>query len=215
MRSVLLIGFLAPFALIACGDASQDEAPLDWGGTTPHFVARGTINHENAGFDIRGSAASSGDSVWCGREYLAPRKSDGTFDLTRARHDATEIAGNIVVNGQERSFELEIRGHSMQAEKPGAKVKIVPRVDGTPPSADAAWADWEWHSKDGLDLYEGSAQDGTFELRLFSGTPGEGGIVIPSGEGSVGGILNARWSVSESLNISFTATCAETEVEEE
>jgi hypothetical protein len=89
-------------------------------------------------------------------------------------------------------------------------------VDGVDPPANGVWAEWEWHSADGeQDLYDASAQEGRFTLQLFSGTPSEGGLVIPAGEGSVGGFLNARWSLEDSLTVSFTALCTENDIEEE
>jgi hypothetical protein len=173
------------------------------------------LNKEALDFATTGSEAASGSGVWCGIEYIAPRLADGSMDLARARHSTTEIDGFATIKGQVRTFEFEMMNHSLQTDTNGAKVKIVPRVDGAVPPADSMWADWEWHSEEVTDIYEGSAQDGMFELRQFTGTPGAGGVVIPSGSGSVGGFFQARWSVNESLTISFTVPCLETSIEEE
>jgi len=214
MRDAFLFRLLAPFVLIACG-ASTDDPGAQWEGATPHFHARGFLNGENLDFATTGDEAASASRVWCGLEYVAPRLGDGTLDLSRARQVTTEIDGYAMINGKERTFEFEMMNHSLQTERTGAKVKIVPRVDGADPPADSMWTDWEWHSEEIADIYEGSAQDGTLELRQFTGTPGPGGVVIPNGDGTVGGLFQARWSVNESLTISFTVRCTDTTVEEE
>jgi hypothetical protein len=217
MRDAFLLRLLVPLVplvLVACA-ATSEEPAAQWEGATPHFHLRGALNKETLDFATTGSEAASGSRVWCTIEYIVPRLADGSMDLARARHNKTEIDGYATIKGQERTFEFELMNHSLQADTTGAKVKIVPRVDGAVPPADSMWADWEWHSEEVADIYEGSAQDGTFELRQFLGTPGAGGVVIPSGSGSVGGFFQARWSINESLTISFTVPCLETSIEEE
>jgi hypothetical protein len=62
-------------------------------------------------------------------------------------------------------------------------------------------------------LLEAAAQEGRFVLGQFTGSPGEGGVVIPEG-GHVGGYAEARWSVTDSLKISFSVLCKQSDVEE-
>jgi hypothetical protein len=215
MRHLSLISIAAAMFLIGCGAADAEETPGAWQGESPHFSAHGFINGENVEFTISGDDVASGSQVWCEREYLAPRGTDGTFDLTRAHQSVADIVGQTVVHGEDRTFELEIRNDSFNSEALNSAFTVVPRVDGMDPSAGAAWLDWEWHGLDGTDIYEASAQDGKFELKLLTGSPGEGGVVIPAGEGALGGFLSARWSVNESLTVSFTVPCTVSDVEEE
>jgi hypothetical protein len=169
------------------------------------------LNGEDISIAIEGAQAANGTSAWCAREYEAPTLADGSLDLARARSTSTEINGFATIGGQERFFELELRDNELQNGALGASVAIIPR-DIDDPGAGEVHLDWEWHVGD-ADLYEASAQEGNLRLRLFTGTPGEGGVVIPSGEGSIGGLLEARWSIDESLSVSFTLPCIATEVE--
>jgi hypothetical protein len=215
MRHSSLVTLLVPLFVIGCGSSDEEKPPGAWEGTTPHFSAHGFMNGENVDIRITGDDAATGSEVYCGREYVAPRGTDGELDLTRARMSVADIVGNAIVGGEERSFELEIRNHSFGSDQLNLALTVVPRVDGVDPARGAAWLDWEWHGTDGEDIYEASAQDGSFEFKLLTGAPGEDGVVIPAGEGSVGGFVNARWSVNESLTVSFTVPCTVSDVEEE
>lgn len=192
------------------GCAQKEEAPpaLTWQGETPHLMVAGRLNGEEVAIEVSGEEVANGSVAWCKREYEAPTREDGTLDLAAARSTATEVAGLAVVNDEERLFELEIRQRAIQSEDVGAVISVVPNVT----AANEARVDWEWHLGD-VDLYEASAQEGHLQFELFTGTPGEGGVVIPSGEGSIGGTIDARWSLDDSLRVSFTVPCMETEVE--
>jgi len=200
-------------ALIACGGDSEHEPAGKWNGERPHFSIQGYLNGEELALSIEGDDVADGTSIWCEREYRAPLV-DGEPDLSQAVHAETTIGGYATVEGEERSFELELLGHALQNDEPGTAVRIVPRVDDMEPESDQMWLEWEWTTIDGEDLLEAAAQEGSFVLHQFSGMPGEGGIVIPEGEGYVGGYAEARWSVDERLSISFTVLCTENEVEE-
>ncbi len=208
------VSVLAPIAcllLVACPADSEETAIEGWQGDEPHFAVKGFLNGEDLDFSIDGD--DTGASVWCEREYLVPLV-DGEPDLSQARQSETTVAGFVTIDGQERAFEFELLSHSLQDDEPGAELSIVPRVDGVDPESDELWIEWEWATPDGETLFEAAAQEGTLVREQFSGTPGEGGVIIPDGEGFIGGYLQARWSVDESLTISFSVACTEHEIEE-
>lgn len=199
--------------LAACGVSSEDQPAGAWLGETPHFSASGLLNGEQIEISLDGDGAADGTLVWCEREYQAPTL-DGVLDLSRAEHMDTTITAEVMIAGEERIFALEFLSHALQFDAPGTAVEVVPRVDDQRPPADKMWLEWEWSTLDGQDLLESAAQEGSFVLGEFTGTPGEGGVVIPAGEGFVGGYADARWSIDERLRISFTVLCTEIDVEE-
>jgi hypothetical protein len=209
----LAIG-LAACGLLACaGSASEPEGERGWQGEEPHFVLHGLLNGEQLDVRIDGAGAESGESVWCEREYEVPLV-DGAADLSQARHIETAITGFATVDGEERIFQLELKRHALQADAPGTRVVIVPRNDEVEPEENEVWFEWEWQTIDEEDLFEAAAQEGTFVLGAFTGEPGEGGVIIPEGEGIVGGSADVRWSVEEQLHLSFSVRCTSNDVEE-
>jgi hypothetical protein len=207
-RNLVVLGAAV---MAGCAGEQESGSGLEWRGETPHLLIQGRLNGEDVAIDVNGDGAASGSVAWCAREYEAPVLEDDSLDMARATYTATEITGFATVGGEERTFDLELRDHAMQSGDIGASLSVVPD-DSTDVAADEVRIDWEWHLGD-LDLFEASAQDGRIELELFTGAPGEGGVVIPSGEGSVGGVVEARWGLDESLSVSFTLPCLETEVE--
>lgn len=197
-------------ALMACASESP-QAPIgEWRGDEPHFSVHGLLNGEMLDFSIDGDA--QGAQVWCEREYAAPI-ADGETDLSRATHTDTRIDGYVTIAGEERVFEIEFLRHPLQDDEPGTELTVVPRVDEELPGAHELWIEWEWATIEGEPLFEAAAQRGRFVLGEFTGTPGEGGVVVPAGEGLVGGYVEARWSVNESLTVSFTVPCMENSIE--
>jgi hypothetical protein len=196
--------------LTACPAEDTESSVAGWQGDEPHFVVKGFLDGEEVDFSIDDDA--TGLNVWCEREYGAPLV-DGEPDVARAEHLETTIAGTVMINGEERSFELELLNHALQDEEPGTELNVIPRVDGTEPESDELWVEWEWADVEGETLFEAAAQEGMVVHELASGDTGEDSNVIPDGEGFVGGFIEARWSLDEKLTISFTVLCTEHEVE--
>jgi hypothetical protein len=214
--SQLVTASLACFvhcALTACGSDSTASPSGGWKGEQPHLSIQGFLNGEDVAVSMDGEGLADGTTVYCERKYQAP-DLDGAADLAHATQTEVTIIGTATVAGQMRNFELELMGHALQYDKPGTKLTIVPRVDDVMPKAREMWLEMEWSTLDGEDLLESAAHDGSFTLELFSGEPGEGGVVIPEGEGHVGGYAEARWSVDEKLKISFSSICMTNDVEE-
>lgn len=211
--AIAVVG-LCSLGSVACkSDEDGSEETTSWEGDEPHFTARGFLNGEEIDIRIDGADAEDGSSVWCEREYEVPLV-DGAADVSMARHIETVVTGFATIGGQDRIFQLEIKQHALQDDQPGDSIAIVPRVDEVPPEEGEAWFDWEWQTADEEDLFEASAQEGEIVVGAFSGEPGEGGVIIPEGEGFVGASADARWSVDERLSISFTVLCTANDIEE-
>lgn len=199
--------FVVGSALSAsCSDAASGVA---WVGDEPHLVAHGTLNGETLDIDVRGADAIAG-MITCERQYSAmPLASDPTMpDLTTARFEEVTFDLQLVIGGETRLVEIEVKYHDLQSDPIGTEITVVPRVEGVDPAADEVVFEWEWHTVPGdVTYFEESAQSGTVTLESFTGTPGNGTAVIPEGDGSIGITARVRWSPTESLDISFTAPC--------
>jgi len=189
--------------LPACGSTPSVEEPLDegWLGAAEHFRVLGTLDGED--LDIDGAAELS-----CVLEWDVPGSADAP-DYDAGRMVEIKIEGRL----DERRFELELKRHDFQSDAEGATIAIVPRDDEVDPGPGEAWLEWEWHSLDGEDLYEQAAASGSIELGQLTGEVDETGLVLSPETGAAGAWIDARWSPTESLLVSFTAPCTESNVE--
>ena len=198
----------------ACASKGEDTASA-WQGAEPHLSVRGYLNGENLDIQLTGEAATA-SNLWCGRKYVGPPDANGAPDVTLSKLYKTNVYAQVTVGNEARRFELEFKPHDFQTDSAPRLVKVVPRVDDMSVASDSMWVDLEWHTPDGeTDLLETSAQTGAFELEMYSGEPGEDGLMIPEGEGSFGGYLSAKWSEQEHLEVSMTAPCTENELDVE
>jgi hypothetical protein len=209
----VLVACFVHSALAACGSDSMAAPSGSWKGEQPHLSIQGFLNGEDVAVSEDGDGLADGTTAWCERKYQAPTV-DGAADLANAKQTEVTIAGFATVGGQKRHFELELMGHALQYDKEGTRLTIVPRVDDVETKPGQMWLELEWSTLDGEDLLESAAHDGNFTLGLYSGAPGEGGVVIPEGDGHVGGYAEARWSLDEKLTISFSVLCTTNDVEE-
>jgi hypothetical protein len=213
LRPVSLVVCCALFAL-GCGTEDDAGADVTWQGEAAHLIVKGHLNGEDLDFAITGEDAADTDRVWCGREYAGPPDANGDPDVTKAKLYKTNIYAQVTVGGEDRRLELELKPHDFQSDEVPSTAKIIARVDGESVAADETWLEFEWHTPDGEgDLLETSAQTGTLELELYSGQPGDDGLIIPAGEGSIGLKLDAKWSENERLQVSVTALCTESELD--
>jgi hypothetical protein len=199
---------------IGCGADDAQDPQLTWQGGAAHLMVKGHLNGEDLDVAITGEDAADTATLWCGREYGGPPDANGDPDVTRAKLYKTNIYAQVTIGGEDRRLELELKPHDFQADAVPSTTRIIARVDEESVATDATWLDFEWHTPDGEgDLLETSAQTGTFELELYSGEPGADGLIIPAGEGSIGGRLDAKWSENERLQVSVTAPCTESELD--
>lgn len=216
MTLLIRAAFLASLCALGTGCSGEDDdsTSLSWQGAEPHLIVKGHLNGEDLDLSITGQDAADPSKVWCAREYAGPPDDNGEPDVSRAKLYKLNIFALVTVDGEERRLELEFKPHDFQADAVPSTARVIPRVDDEAIDADATWLDFEWHTPDGEgDLLETSAQTGHFELELYSGEPGEDGLMIPAGEGSFGGTLDASWSEQERLQASVTAVCTENELD--
>ncbi len=197
----------------ACGEEKSDTS-LSWQGAEPHFVVKGHLNGEDLDLSIVGEAAADPERVWCGREYDGPPDANGEPDVSLAKLYKVNVYAQVNIGGEARRLELEFKPYDFQAATVPSSIEIVARVDDESVAESAMWTDFEWHTPDGEgDLLETSAQTGRFELELYTGEPGDDGLMIPEGEGSIGGTMDASWSEQDRLQVSMTALCTENELD--
>ncbi len=219
LRPGLLSLAIVPVLSLGC-PPPEETPPADeltgWLGAAPHVAIQGRLDGEDLDLRLEGAAAADATKVFCTREYVAADDGTGNADLTTARNTEVKVNAPFTVGDQERVVELEFKKHDFQSDAPDTNVDIVVRDDTQDPAADQMWLELEWHlAADDSDLFESAASDGTFQLGEFTGTPGEGGVVIPDNEGSVGGFADVVWGVDETLKISVSAPCAANAVEVE
>jgi hypothetical protein len=211
------IRFLAlacSLATFACGSDDTKEESFAWKGAEAHLVAQGYLNGEDISIALTGSAAQDPEKLWCSREYVGPDDGTGEPDVSRAKLQEVTLNAIVNIGGQDRLLQLELKPHDFQSDTVPTQLKVVARVEDQTPPSNALWAEFEWLTADGEgDILETSAQAGTFRLELFTGEPGEDGLVIPEGEGMFGGSLAAKWSEQEELRISVSAPCLESELD--
>lgn len=206
---LMLLAFAASSSL-GCSSDDKSDSPLTWSGEESHLVVKGHLNGEDLDISLTGSVAADPAMLWCAREYDGPPDADGNPDVTRAKLYKVNVLGIVTIGGEDRRLELEFKPHDFQADAVPSATNIIARVDGEAVAANESWLDFEWHTPDGEgDLLETSAQTGKLDLELYSGEPGEDGLTIPEGEGSIGGLLDAKWSENERLQVSFSAPCTE------
>ncbi|MBI4511360.1 MAG: hypothetical protein HY698_17135 [Deltaproteobacteria bacterium] len=219
MRAGTLLISLPVVLFLMAGCGAEDETDgLAWGGTTPHLTVKGSLKSkleldgtyemENIDLRLQGADASDLTKFSCEREWDVPLV-DTKPDYAHGKMvEIKLVLPQVTVGSETRSLEIEFKRHDFQKDKVGSIVKIVPRIDGTDPAADSMWFEWEWVYPNEAE-YEQSASAGQFTLNEFTGKVDETGLIIPGNTGTVGGVLNARWSPTENLEVSFTAKCGE------
>ncbi len=204
--------------VVICGCAPTDdhEALTSWRGDDVHFIANGNIGGDSLEIEHTEGDALESSRLWCEREYIVPLDADGSRDYVSGYLDEFKLGGIFSIAGEERRLELEFKRHDFRLDAPGTTIKIVPRVENQTPANDEFWLEWEWHTVGGesAKFFEQSAVTGHFEIQRFSGQPGDDGLVIPSGEGKIGGVVAATWSATETISLSFTVPCTITKIYE-
>jgi hypothetical protein len=213
-QSTLLVFFVLLAACDAPNIAANNEPLEQWLGAEPHFAVQGRINGEDLDLRLPDDIAADATSLSCRLEYDVPVDLAGEPDFANGRLKEIKLRAPFQFGSELRVAELELKHHDFQRD-PTDVVNVVPRPeDNTLPAANEMWLEWEWHlAVDGEEMFEAAAESGTFALGQLTGTPGPDGLVIPEGEGSVGGFARATWVGGEELLISVTAPCTESDVD--
>ena len=198
--------------LTACGASKEASQPAQWLGVTPHLQVKGVLSREQVDIDVSGPAAADTTKLWCERHYQISTSGG----KKKGKLSKLTLNAIVPIAGQSRHLVMDIEGVDLQRTLAGNGVTVVPRLRTSPLQTGQTWLTWYWFINDatGAMLFAESAQQGVFTLGEFTGTPGSDGLIIPNNQGSVGGHLFARWSEYDALEMSFTAKCALSIVEQ-
>lgn len=214
-RGTLGIGMVG-LALAACSDeAMGTTAPASWEGTAPHLVAVGEVDGETIDFTLRGDAADVG-SVYCERNYVVPSLAD-TSTWSDGYLEKIELKWEVVVDGAERVYQIELAGHDFDASSDGATLDVVAYDEEGERAGTTLQAaiEWEWE-EDGSEHERGAESEdggGSFMRGMVTGSPGADGVVIPDGEGTFGGYLHLTWASGDHLDVSFSVGCGSNDLD--
>jgi len=203
-----LVSFLAS-ALAGCGSGSSggSDSVTGWLGDSPHLAITGSFQGQTFDVHMMGADASG---VYCHRFYAplpgTQPDANGNYDTSQTYFVMKELGGVIDLGGTPTEFTISYWRHDVAA---GTDLQVVPRMFGTSIPDGETWSDINLFPPGGdvLAGIESAAASGTVEMKLNSGTPDQGGIVIPSG-GRTGEYIAVTWGPEDHLNVSTTADCA-------
>lgn len=204
----LLLSIVAPVVFAACGSGSDPgSSSVDqWLGESNHLAISGTFQDKTFNVHLEGDAASG---VYCNRLYapLPGTEPDaaGGYDTSQVYFVMKELGGVIDLDGTPTEFSISYWRHDMPA---GIALTVVPRVFGTSIPDGQTWSDINLFEPgtNVLNGIESAAASGTVSIKLNTGLPDAGGIMVPSG-GRTGEHITVTWGPHETLNISATADC--------
>ena len=218
-RVFLVMGMSA--MLVGCGAAANNNGtPTKWEGATRHLKIVGTIMGEMLNIDVSGAAAMDTANLWCEREYQVPSDANGMPNYAAGHNSEVRIKAPVMVAGAPRLIDLGLKRHDFQLDPAGHNVPVIPRDDANSPcglnscSNDSMWLSWTWRdATTKAATYKMAAVSGTYTTGEFTGTPDQTGLMIPENTGSVGGFATGQWSATESLTISFDASCTTNQID--
>lgn len=218
-RVFLVMGMGA--MLVGCGAAANNNGtPTKWEGATRHLKIVGTIMGEMLNIDVSGAAAMDPNNLWCEREYQVPNDSNGMPNYAAGHNSEVRIKAPVMVNGAPRLIDLGLKRHNYQNDPANTIVPVIPRDDANSPCGLAGctnsnmWLSWTWRDAATSAVnYKMAAVSGNYTTGEFAGTPDQTGLMIPANTGSVGGFAVGQWSATESLTISFDASCTTNQID--
>lgn len=175
------------------------EAPNEWIGATPHFVLMGTLNGRPVDIQYLDIGAAEGVATFEGKREYLPGEAGW-------RYGDFEVALQAVIDGAEKSFELEVENADFLQHSLPASFELGPEnfPDGTRAFLEAST---EWETEAGSVNEEIGGWTGTLTLAEDSGTPDAEGLVP---DGLIGGHMVAQHG-DDRLVLSFTVLVAEYE----
>jgi hypothetical protein len=180
-------------------------APTQWLGETPHFVMVGNFGDYQFNINMADLGATPDAPATGKREY---RTNDaGSLALIDF-----EVAVNAVMNGIERTIELEFANADFNTANLPMSFAIEPGAEfpeGAKASLEVQF-EWEWVEKSAIVNEEGLIDAGTLDLSLNQGTAEANGTAP---NGMIGGFATATKD-GETLAISFTVPVAEAEIDD-
>lgn len=199
---LLPLPVLAQDATVTTGN-TLTAPPGEWLGDMPHFVMMGTLSGRPVDIQYLDIAAAEGIDGFEGKREYLPRDGGGW------RYADFEVALSAVIDGIEKSFELEFENfdftqHSLPATFTLGGVNFPEGLAGFVEIA----AEWETGGVSVND--EIGAWAGTLTLVTDMGTPDAEGLVP---DGMIGGFMVAQ-NGDDTLVASFTVPVVEYEKDE-
>jgi hypothetical protein len=199
---------------MGCYRLDDPAGPTHWLGDEAHIDVGGRLG--GIEFDVSAGPAppANENEVWCERRYLVPT-APGNLQLWELGTLPTvEIHALLpVADGIER-LTVRLQGKDLASQSLDEPADVMPLHPDAELLPGEVAVEWVWANDHQEPAYQAAAVSGVFELRLRSGMPGADGLVIPAGEGAVGGWLEALWRPGEAVRASFTAPCTSSELTE-
>lgn len=211
--SLLLGTSLAQAAELSAEDAAINrtatlgapaEAPSAWLGETPHFIMVGAFGDYSFNINLPDLAAAEA-SVTGKREY--GRAASGALSLIDF-----EIAANAVMDGIERTIELEFANADFATHTlpMGFDITSEAEFPEGPLASLEVQFEWEWVEKSTIVNEEGLIDAGRLDLALNQGEPDADGVAA---NGLIGGFATATRD-GKTLTLSFTVPVTEGEIDD-
>ena len=205
--------FVLPLLLLPVAAMAQDatvtpgnilgDPPATWLGEVPHFVLMGTLSGRTVDIQFREIATATGiDNFEGKREYLPGE--GGAW-----RYGDFEVALAAVIEGVEKSFELEFENHDFRQHSLPATFALG-GVNFPEGLAAFVEVQAEWETGAGSVNDEIGGWTGTLTILTDAGTADAEGLVP---DGMIGGFMVAQ-NGADSLVASFTVPVTEYEKDE-
>lgn len=174
-----------------------------WQGSTPHIELSGTLAGNELAVDVTGDDAADIGTAYCERNYIVPDLDDSSTWVD-GYLEKVELKLNFFYEDALAEFQMELvhpellTSEGVTFSVPGdaeANFGLTTDVDG--PSEEE---------------FEDAAVGGTVTLELFSGEPGEDGLV-PNEEGVYGAYVDLELEAGGSFQGSFTVNCGQNDLE--
>ena len=217
-RSAGIAGAILFTTLGSSCAAEGDDIIESWRGSEYHLAIKGTIDGEKLDIDLRGAEAQDLMKLYCELEWVAPPLVEGGADpdLTMAYHNEIKILAEVVINGETRWLSLEHKDNDFQKAGQGTTFTIIPRTETAQPGDEEAFFEFEYtDALDGDETFESSANSGFMILEHFTGTEMADSPVFADSSGVAGMYVDATWSATERITMSFTAPCAAQDIDVE
>jgi hypothetical protein len=222
MRSWVRYAGVMVLSTVTYGCGGSGSTGVDkWMGATRHLRVVGTIMGEAVDVDISGATANDTTQLWCEREYQVPNDLSGMPDYAHGHNAEVRVKGRTVVNGEMRLLDIGFKRHDWQLEPAGAVVPVIPRDDANSPCGLSVgctnanfWLSWTWRNPtDNSVIYKSAAQSGNATLGQYVGTPDATGLMVAANTGDVGAYATGQWSATDSVQVSFDASCTKNTVD--
>lgn len=185
----------------SAGAAALRDGPTKWAGDTDHLDVVASFDGKTV--DLEQSGASV--TAECERGYKVPDETKPeTFK--DGKLEEYQVKVNFLVDGVETSFQLEFEEHVWTAADVGKTLTVAPKKDEDgyfSPTTVAVSAEYA-NEKEEIELL---SESGSYLHGLVSGTPGADGVVIPDGEGKLGGFVDIKLPNGGFIKASFTVAC--------